>query len=69
MIGEVQCFGYGCYPLAFGVPAILMIVSIVVFFLGTPLYKRYPPEGNVVVEVSQAVGVSLFAICYFAINY
>lgn len=30
---EVHCFGYGeCYSLAFGVPAVLMIVSIGTFF-------------------------------------
>jgi hypothetical protein len=27
-IGDVQCFGYDCYPLAFGVPALLMLISI-----------------------------------------
>eukprot|EP00794_Sanderia_malayensis_P017454 gene17454-19200_t len=56
---DVQCFGYGCYPLAFGIPAVLMIVSIFIFVMGTPLYKRNPPEGNVVVKVTQAVGHAL----------
>jgi hypothetical protein len=27
-IGDVQCFGYDCYPLAFGVPAVLMLIAI-----------------------------------------
>lgn len=26
--GDVNCFGASCYPLAFGVPAILMITSV-----------------------------------------
>lgn len=57
--GDVQCFGHDCYPLAFGVPAILMVISVIIFVSGSSLYKRYPPEGNIVVEVSKAVGVSI----------
>lgn len=53
---DVNCFGYDCYPLAFGVPAILMILSLILFVAGSSLYKKVPPEGNVVVEVSSAVG-------------
>lgn len=56
---DVNCFGYDCYPLAFGVPAILMILSLLLFVLGSSLYKKYPPEGNVVVEVSNAVGSAI----------
>lgn len=59
IIGDVQCFGRDCYPLAFGVPAILMVVSLVLFVSGSSLYKKVPPEGNVVVEVTQACGVSV----------
>lgn len=29
---NVHCFGYECYSLAFGIPAILMIISIGMFF-------------------------------------
>lgn len=53
---DVKCFGYDCYPLAFGVPAILMILSLILFVFGSSLYKKVPPEGNVVVQVSSAVG-------------
>ena len=38
--GDVKCFGNDCYPLAFGVPSIFMFISIIVFIIGTPLYKR-----------------------------
>ncbi|OXU26213.1 hypothetical protein TSAR_013684 [Trichomalopsis sarcophagae] len=49
---EVTCYGMTtCYPLAFLVPAILMTVSIVIFFAGKRLYKIRQPEGNVVVKV------------------
>ncbi|RZC39301.1 PTR2 and/or MFS 1 domain containing protein, partial [Asbolus verrucosus] len=44
---DVHCFGENsCYPLAFAVPGILMIISIIIFFLGMPLYKIRKPEGN-----------------------
>ncbi|XP_001603652.2 peptide transporter family 1 [Nasonia vitripennis] len=58
---EVTCYGMTtCYPLAFLVPAVLMTVSIVIFFAGKRLYKIRQPEGNVVVKVvlciSHAIG-------------
>jgi len=57
--GDVTCFDNDCYPLAFGVPAILMIFSVFLFVLGSKLYKKVPPEGNIVVEVSAAVGSAI----------
>ncbi|XP_013115810.2 peptide transporter family 1 isoform X1 [Stomoxys calcitrans] len=54
---DVACFGEKeCYSLAFGVPAVLMAVSIVIFVLGRPLYKSKPPAGNMVVLVSKTIG-------------
>lgn len=65
-LGDVNCFGNDCYPLAFGVPAVLMIISVILFVSGSALYKKVPPEGNVVVEVGSAVGVSFFIIFIFS---
>ncbi|NXQ10136.1 S15A1 protein, partial [Peucedramus taeniatus] len=48
-----------CYPLAFGVPAILMAVSTVVFVLGSKMYKKVKPQGNVILEVSKCVGFAI----------
>lgn len=45
---DVQCFGNDCYPLAFGVPAILMFLSIILFLLGRNMYIMVPPAGNIV---------------------
>ncbi|XP_054729960.1 peptide transporter family 1 isoform X2 [Anastrepha obliqua] len=54
---NVYCFGEKeCYSLAFGVPAILMVVSIIIFVLGRPLYISKPPAGNMVVLVSKTIG-------------
>ncbi|NXR76575.1 S15A1 protein, partial [Pycnonotus jocosus] len=48
-----------CYPLAFGVPAILMAVALVVFILGSKMYKKVKPQGNVILEVSKCVGFAI----------
>ena len=53
--GDVSCFGNDCYSLAFGVPAALMIIAIIVFVAGTPRYKKNPPSGNIVVEVIKCI--------------
>lgn len=61
---DVHCFGdINCYPLAFGVPAILMIVSVLIFVLGRPLYKIKPPAGNMVVLVSSTIWTALRTKC------
>ncbi|NXP34539.1 S15A1 protein, partial [Leiothrix lutea] len=48
-----------CYPLAFGVPAILMAVALVVFVIGSKLYKKVKPQGNIILEVSKCVGFAI----------
>ncbi|TKS67771.1 Solute carrier family 15 member 2 [Collichthys lucidus] len=53
---DVQCFGGDCYALAFGVPAALMIVALVVFIAGSGMYKRTPPQGNILLEVCNCIG-------------
>ncbi|XP_023179623.2 peptide transporter family 1 isoform X2 [Drosophila hydei] len=53
---DVQCFGdEDCYSLAFGVPAVLMLVSMVIFVAGRSLYKVQPPSGNMIFGVSQCI--------------
>lgn len=56
---DVQCFGGDCYALAFGVPAALMVVALVVFIGGSGLYKRNPPQGNVLLEVCKCIGYAI----------
>ncbi|XP_050436863.1 peptide transporter family 1-like isoform X2 [Adelges cooleyi] len=53
---DVQCFGRdSCYPLAFGLPAVLMVVSTIVFISGKRLYKIKKPESNVIVMASKCI--------------
>ncbi|KAI5641370.1 POT family domain-containing protein [Phthorimaea operculella] len=54
---DVQCFGEeDCYSLAFGVPAILMIVSIVFFVIGKRWYIIKNPAGNILGKVAACSG-------------
>uniref|UniRef100_A0A8C3GUL8 Solute carrier family 15 member 1 n=1 Tax=Corvus moneduloides TaxID=1196302 RepID=A0A8C3GUL8_CORMO len=48
-----------CYPLAFGVPAILMAVALVVFVIGSKMYKKVKPQGNIMLQVSKCVGFAI----------
>lgn len=58
---DVQCFGDDCYSLAFGVPAILMFVALVILVLGyvLGLYKIVPPQGTILKEVTGCIREAL----------
>ncbi|XP_036059956.1 solute carrier family 15 member 2 [Onychomys torridus] len=58
--GDVKCFGEDCYALAFGVLGLLMVVALVVFAMGSRMYRKPPPEGNIVARVTKCIW---FAIC------
>ncbi|XP_054829564.1 solute carrier family 15 member 1 [Eublepharis macularius] len=44
-----------CYPLAFGVPAALMAIALIVFIVGSRMYKKVKPQGNVMVQVGKCI--------------
>ncbi|KAM9203380.1 solute carrier family 15 member 1 [Mergus octosetaceus] len=48
-----------CYPLAFGVPAALMAVSLIVFVTGSGMYKKIQPQGNIMVQVCKCIGFAI----------
>ncbi|PWA31398.1 hypothetical protein CCH79_00002803, partial [Gambusia affinis] len=48
-----------CYSLAFGVPAVLMAVALVVFILGSGMYYKTKPEGNIMLKVSKCIGFAI----------
>ncbi|XP_006141596.1 solute carrier family 15 member 1 [Tupaia chinensis] len=48
-----------CYPLAFGVPAALMAVSLIVFVIGSSMYKKFKPQGNIMGKVAKCIGFAL----------
>ncbi|XP_035249771.1 solute carrier family 15 member 1-like [Anguilla rostrata] len=48
-----------CYPLAFGVPAALMVVALVVFIVGSKMYIKAAPKGNIMLEVSKCIGFAV----------
>ncbi|XP_069886202.1 solute carrier family 15 member 2 [Dipodomys merriami] len=53
--GDVQCFGEDCYALAFGVPGLLMVIALAVFAMGSKMYRKPPPEGNIVGQVIKCI--------------
>lgn len=61
---DIKCFSPDmeeCYPYGFGLPAILMAVSIVIFLAGKRLYKILPNQGNMIVKVTRCISVSNIA--------
>ncbi|KAM8905005.1 solute carrier family 15 member 1b [Spinachia spinachia] len=48
-----------CYSLAFGVPAGLMVVSLIVFIVGSGMYIKTPPQGNIMVKVFSCIGFAI----------
>eukprot|EP00043_Microstomoeca_roanoka_P000930 m.30035 g.30035 ORF g.30035 m.30035 type:complete len:766 (-) comp10570_c0_seq1:216-2513(-) len=57
---DVHCYGQDeCYPLAFGVPAILMGMATIVFVLGRRRYREHVPDRNVILDVIRAMKMSL----------
>uniref|UniRef100_A0A4W4HGR6 Solute carrier family 15 member 1 n=1 Tax=Electrophorus electricus TaxID=8005 RepID=A0A4W4HGR6_ELEEL len=48
-----------CYPLAFGVPAVLMAVALVVFIMGSNMYTKAAPKGNIMLEVCRCIGFAI----------
>ncbi|XP_062715725.1 peptide transporter family 1 [Aedes albopictus] len=57
---DIHCFNEtDCFSLAFGVPAVLMIVSILVFACGKSMYSIKKPAGNMVVLVFKCIGNAL----------
>uniref|UniRef100_A0A182P1K6 Oligopeptide transporter 1 n=1 Tax=Anopheles epiroticus TaxID=199890 RepID=A0A182P1K6_9DIPT len=57
---DVHCFGdNSCFSLAFGVPAVLMILAIVIFVCGRAMYTIKKPAGNMIVLVFQCIGNAL----------
>ncbi|XP_070831815.1 solute carrier family 15 member 1 [Chaetodon trifascialis] len=48
-----------CYSLAFGVPAALMLVALVVFIAGSGMYYKAEPEGNIMLDVCKCISFAL----------
>ena len=52
-----------CFPLAFGVPAVFMILAVISFVLASKWYVKIPPLGNPITDYSKVIWVnSLFKI-------
>ncbi|VDL78443.1 unnamed protein product [Nippostrongylus brasiliensis] len=59
-VSAQPCLGQdSCYPMAFGIPAILMILATCLFMAGSFWYKKPPPKENVFAEVARVMGRSI----------
>ncbi|XP_050300930.1 peptide transporter family 1-like [Anthonomus grandis grandis] len=60
----VTCFGDDtCYALGFGFPAVLMLISILLFILGKSFYKMKIPKRNIMVEFAKCSSYALIKKC------
>lgn len=56
---DVKCFDMpDCFPAGFGLPAVLMALSIIIFVCGKPLYKIEKTHGKMITKVCKTIGVS-----------
>lgn len=56
---DVACNGReDCYPLAYGVATLLMILSLIVVWLGRKSFVHNVPSNNVIVEILRCIFVS-----------
>jgi len=61
---NVSCFGMEeCYALAFGIPAILMVVAIVLFAIGSRWYTKIPPGESIIIRMFGCIGTALSGKC------
>jgi len=56
---NVFCFDDNCWCLAFGIPAILMICSIILFAIGSPWYTKNPAGESILSKIFGCVWVAL----------
>ncbi|VDD88623.1 unnamed protein product [Enterobius vermicularis] len=56
----IRCGGHeSCFPLAFGLPAALMLTATILFVLGSPKYKNLPLQENAIFRVAEMIYVAL----------
>ncbi|XP_063680153.1 solute carrier family 15 member 1-like isoform X2 [Bolinopsis microptera] len=48
-----------CFPLAFGVPAVFMILAVISFVLASKWYVKIPPLGNPITDYSKVIWAML----------
>ena len=59
----VQCFGDDCWIIAFGLPAALMLVALVLFTIGSPYYIKNPVQENIFLKLCGAIGTAIGRSC------
>ncbi|XP_051172240.1 solute carrier family 15 member 1-like [Leptopilina boulardi] len=61
---SVNCFDDDtCYALGFGFPAALMIISLILFLIGKPLYRLKYPKENIILSFLRCIIYSVRKLC------
>lgn len=59
LLEHVSCFGGQCYALAFGLPAAIMCLSLLLSAGGRHVYRLERPAGNIVMLVLRCICVRI----------
>ena len=63
---DIHCFGDdSCYPLAFGIPTVVLLIGTIILAIGKNYYIKQPPSGSIVAKVINSIGVWHASICLF----
>ncbi|CAG9803483.1 unnamed protein product [Chironomus riparius] len=53
---DIKCFGKNdCYSMTFGIPMTIMLISLVIFLIGSSRYIKNKPNGNMLVMVVKCI--------------
>ena len=63
---DIKCFGKNdCYSMTFGIPMTIMVISTVIFLIGSSSYIKNKPNGNMLVMVVKCVKVGRVELVLF----
>lgn len=55
----MKCFKDDCYPLAFGLPTVFLMIAVAIFWCGRHKYKNVPQTGNTIWKVTKVISHAL----------
>ena len=55
----MKCFKDDCYPLAFGLPTVFLMIAVAIFWCGRHKYKNVPQTGNIIWKVTKVISYAL----------
>jgi len=69
IIRSTECMGEStCFPVAFGIPALFMVIAIVFFVVASPWYNKVKPKGNPITMVLGIIFRSIHSVITSGVN-